>query len=353
MASKIIRRIEAQSGLKGLFEVLSRGLPASDLQSLLLEVLRARAARLEPAFLKTQFARGGLVTPSDVDSRILHRAEGCAYEAASEFEALELSPVQPFASHSVLGGLDQNNVLSAIRNVEAPGDPTTALTLASARRRTLGGGTVRLCTVQRVIRLQPFDVPGFSPHFKLFGLVSAGRDQGRNSFEIDELRLHLAVYLRLFRLLNNCGFHLCDPLVEVTDHRLTAERLREAGVAASRIREGIRAHRLGGSEKLLRELGVTVSSEPNERLRMVEERVFAPLAGEFGEARFRIQCGRLEGFGYYPGICLRISPSSRDGDRFPIVDGGFIDWTSRLLANRKERALSSGVGIEFICRRYL
>jgi len=352
MASKIVERIEAQSGRKGLFDLLARDLPGSDLQSLLLEVYRARSTAQTAAGVLARFARGGLSAPSDVDSRSMHELEGCAYEAARAFEAVELAPAQPLGAHSVLGGIDQNNVLTTVRNAEVPGDPTTALSLEAALRRRRDAEPVRLCAVQRVVRLQPFDVPGFSPHFKLFGLVSAGRDTGRNDFECESLREHVAVYLRLFRLLNERGFHLGSPRVEVTDHRQTAKSLRESGIAAEVIRDRIRAHRLGGSEEILRELGVAFSGEANERLQRVEDRVFKPLGEEFGEASFVVQNARLEGFGYYPGLCLRISPATRGEERFPIVDGGFVDWTARMLSNRKERLLASGVGIEFICRRY-
>lgn len=352
MASKIVSRIEAQSGRAGLFRFLSEVVPASDLQSLLLEVTRVRAAAQTPSGILARAARGGLTAPSDVDSRLLHRVEGCAYEAAGEFEAVELAPAQPFAAHSVLGGIDQNNVLTTIRNAEVAGDPTTALAIEAALRRRRSPGTVRLCSAQRVVRMQPFDVPGFSPHFKLFGLASAGRDSGRNSFECESLREHLAVYLRLFRLLNQSGLHLGEPLVEVTDHRLTADCLQRAGIAPDLVRERIRAHRMGGSAELLSQLGVVIPTEPNDRLQIVWQRVFTPLAEEFAEAKFQHQNARLEGFGYYPGLCLRISPAARDGERFPIVDGGFVDWTARLLSDRKERLLSSGIGIEFVCRRY-
>ncbi|MFI0799771.1 hypothetical protein [Amycolatopsis lurida] len=31
---------------------------------------------------------------------------------------------------------------------------------------------------------------------------------------------------------------------------------------------------------------------------------------------------------------------------FPHGDGGFVDWTQRLVGNRKERTLISGVGVD-------
>jgi hypothetical protein len=51
-------------------------------------------------------------------------------------------------------------------------------------------------------------------------------------------------------------------------------------------------------------------------------------------------------------LCLRISPLAPDGVRYPVADGGFTDWTARLLQNRKERLLTSGIGTEFVCFRY-
>jgi hypothetical protein len=83
-----------------------------------------------------------------------------AFEAASEFDALDLSPVCPFGASHLLGGTSQNNVLTTIRNAEALGDSTIAMALEAARRRR-SGELVLFCASHRVIRLQPFDVPGF------------------------------------------------------------------------------------------------------------------------------------------------------------------------------------------------
>jgi len=35
-----------------------------------------------------------------------------------------------------------------------------------------------------------------------------------------------------------------------------------------------------------------------------------------------------------------------------VADGGFTDWTARLLQDKKERLMTSGIGTEFVCRRY-
>jgi hypothetical protein len=55
-------------------------------------------------------------------------------------------------------------------------------------------------------------------------------------------------------------------------------------------------------------------------------------------------------------FALRISPQAPDRKRYPIVDGGFTEWTARLLGNRKERILISGIGSrigsEFVCKAF-
>jgi len=161
--------------------VLASEVSPSDLQSLLLHVFHLRAGALGEADVMRSAERS-LLTPSRLDARVINWFDQVAFGAAEQFEALELSPVSALGLNRVLGEIDQNNVLTTIRNAEVLGDPTPALALECARRRRdpklRATGAVRLCASQRVIRLQPFDVPGFTPHFRLFALVSAGRDSG-------------------------------------------------------------------------------------------------------------------------------------------------------------------------------
>src|SRR5580700_4001942 len=187
MASKIVARIAAQTGIPRLFPALSEEIAGSDLQSLLMDVYGARTAKSRESDLRRGAGRG-LMAASKVDARLLNQFDKTAFQIAAEFEAIELSPVGPLGLNHVLGGIDQNNVLTTIRNAEVLGDPTTALALECWRRRKglasrKGQEVVRLCCSQRLIRLQPFK-PGFTPHFRLFALVSAGRDSGSHAFEI-------------------------------------------------------------------------------------------------------------------------------------------------------------------------
>lgn len=299
--------------------------------------------------------------PSPADARQLHEFDRSAFGAASGFEALDLSPVCPSGTHRVLGSVHQNNTLATIRNADVLGDATTAMAIESAlRRRALtrraDSTAVRLCASHRVVRLQPFDAPGYTPHFRLFSLVSAGRDTGSHAFEMQHLREHIEFYLRLFRLLSGHGLFLGTPRVEISDMRLIEDLLARHGITRDQVRQHVRAHLTGASERFLAERAVTLPSDviepPDHRLSLVQTRVFHPLRGAYPEATFHINLARLEGLGYYPGLCLRISPATAEGTRYPIVDGGFTDWTARLLENRKERLLATGIGSEFACKMY-
>ena len=366
MASRILARIAAQTGVPNLAEILTRDLSGSDLQSLLLHVFQARAQRLGDSDLVAASERP-LLGPSRVDARILQRFDQLAFQVAGGFEALELSPVSALGLNLVLGGIDQNSVLTTIRNSEVLGDPTPVLALECARRRrnpSTRADAIRLCASQRVIRLQPFDIPGYSPHFRLFTLVSAGRDTGSHAFEMEHLGEHLRFYLDLCGNLATAGFSLRNPLVEVSDAAVVQDLLSAAGVAMEEVRSAIRAHKPGGSEQFLADRGVWLPQEvedprrelpgldPRHRLARVKTEVFDVLAQDFPEARFQFNLARLEALGYYRGLCLRISPVAPDGKRHPVIDGGFTDWTARLLQDRKERCLASGIGTEFACTRY-
>jgi len=353
MPSEIVRRIERELRLTGLLDALASKLSASDLRSLLIDVYRTRAAGVKVAGIWAQAVRDPLVAPSTVSARDLLAFDSMAFQAASEFAAVDLSPVCPFSATSTLGGTSQNNVVTAIRNAEALGDPTIALALEACRRRP-SEGLVRLCASHRVIRLQPFDVAGYSPHFRLFALVTAGRDTGSFRFETAHLLEHVRVYLRTFRMLTAAGFALQSPIVELSDMIAVEEALSVAGVTNDEVRKSIRAHRLDGSERFLRERGIAaldLRQMPSHPL--LESEVIGPLRNEFPEAQFRLNQQRLEGLGYYRSFTLRILVQASDGNRYPLVDGGLTDWTARVLGNKKERLLISGIGSEFVCKTYL
>ncbi len=138
-----------------------------------------------------------------------------------------------------------------MRGTEVLADPTTALALEAALRRRGGADVVRLCSVDRVLRLQPFP-EGLSQHFGLLALVTAGRAEPSHAFEVRALGEHLRLHLRLLASLGHS-----TAIVEVADATARPDR--------------------------------------------VASQVFAPLREEFPDVEFSVQAGRARGARYDTG----------------------------------------------------
>jgi hypothetical protein len=284
MPEGLIERIVAESGVADLVEILSARLAPTDLQSLMLEVYRRRAAAVTPHELlrryeADRFCRPGSTAPEDVS-----RFESLAWSLLPDgFVPVDLSPVSPLGTSSVVATVDQHKVVSTVRNTEVMSDSTGVLTLEAARRRrATPGQAVHLIASNRLMRAQKFDVGG--AHFRLIGLVSAGRSA---AFERASLITHIDYLTRL--ILSHDP--TCRPEVTVTD-------LLDRGTHWA---------------ESLDLPGVDVRMDPDRRT----------------------------GRGYYRDTCFRIHTGGVE-----LADGGGVDWTARLLSNAKERLVISGLGIE-------
>ncbi len=305
-------RIERALGTPNLLDRLAK-LPGSEFQSLLLAVHRRRAALLSARDVLRAYEANKFVQPSPIDPATLLELDRLALSLLPpDYEPLDLSPVCPFGGSAVLGAIHQNWVLAASRQTEVVSDPTIALALeCAARRRALkqsGGGDgrrINLFATHRTIRSQLFSPP-FRQHFSLIALCSAGRDAGGHRFDTETLIEHLTVYL--------------DLTERTTAFHSTRTGLR---VALTPLEGGVSAERL-------------------------EEHVVQPLARRFPDVRFEFDHDRQNGkSGYYIRTCFKVWLATRE-EEANVADGGFTDWTQRLLSDRKERALTSGLGTEIL-----
>jgi hypothetical protein len=340
--SAILRRIAAKLGGMERIDALAE-LEGRDFKSLLLHVFDRRSRRRAPRELLEAFEREPTFTVSPVDPRRSREVIGALFDAAAAFQAIELSPVTPLGTAHALSGIHQNNVLAAARGAEALSDLTLPMALESARRRRAGEtGPIRLCASHRVMRFQPAP-PGLLPHFRLYGMTSALR--GRLE---DELRAHLAVYLDAFRAMK--GTALRDVTVELSDTRAVARRLRDAGIPLEEVRAKVRTGVGPPADLGLPPLRGAIDDVVEGPLAGFAHAVLDPLAAAYPEATFRLDLSRLEGLGYYAGPCVRITAAA---DRvYPLVDGGAVGWTERLLGDRRERFLISGIGADLINLRF-
>jgi hypothetical protein len=299
-----LERILARFDLGAAFATLAGRLPGSDLTTVLLAVMHARARRLTPSDVVERYRRDRFTGVAPIDYARLRRVEDAVIAAtAAVFEPCVLSPLAPFGVHSAIATVDQNKVVTTVRGNEVAADPTNALALEAAMRRRVllretakSAETVRLVAVQRVVRAQQLPPgPGYFAHFHLAGLVSAGRDTGSRAFEAIGLKEHLHAHV-------GCALALGADHVELalTDFDRSFTEAIDAAHASVR-----------ADARVTCDVDVT----------------------------------RERGAGYYRGLCFK-SYATFEDRRFEIGDGGLVDWTARLVGSDKERCFISGLGLD-------
>ncbi|RAP73627.1 hypothetical protein [Paenibacillus montanisoli] len=300
-----LARILGELGQDGLIETLAERLSGSDFNTLLLEVFRRRAARRSPVELLRSYKENRFVKPAVVDPLALKQLEIDLLRIAKRhaFEPVQLSPVAPLGSCSAIAPADQNKIISALRGTEVVADVTNLIALHIADGIKSGKlrnepDLLRYCTTHRHVRAQKFpDAPGFLPHFGLYAMVTAGRDGGSYSFEIQALWEHISVYRDMFQTQFGAGIEII----------LNARPGYPDG-------EELLARTVRFLAEQAPELAVTVNPEPN-------------------------------GNAYYKGLQFTIK-TTIGGQVHYIGDGGYVDWTQQLLGGKKERMLISAIGLD-------
>lgn len=311
MPSEIIERLTKDPEMRDLMDRLGDGLSSSDLQSVLIETARRRSLKIRPSSLLKELSDNRFQKPSDIPQSAFIRLDRIAYENVPErFIPLELSPVTPLGSISSLSNLSQNLTVSTVRHSEVVSDPTNVMAIEAALRRKAllheDPGTsepVKLCTSHRLLRGQAFENDKFTAHFRVFSLVTAGRDTGHSRFEIQQLEEHIRFYLRYSRSL------------------------------------GI----IKGSELSLSDFSGDFRSD-------LLDPVLEKLRHEYPETSFGWDNARSQAKNYYSPLAFRIRYFDEGGQGWDLVDGGFTGWTQTLLNNRKERYLGSAIGTELLLR---
>ncbi|GAA1823998.1 hypothetical protein [Agromyces salentinus] len=281
--------------------------PVHDRRGELLVEARDAASRRRPAQLLAQWADDSLVVPSAVDLRTSVALDALALAAASDHEALLLSPVAPLGATSVLGPTSQDRVLSTIRPVEVVSDPTNVLALeAAARIRRSPDEEVRLCTVHQTLRMQPAPAGrARTRHFRMFAMADAGRARADDGFEVAAVMRQLGAYRRLLEAAAAAGLGAGDrprAIVRADDgHAVLGDRVAAAIAAAWP--------------------GVEIVREA------------------------------LANAAYYDGLRVGYGVHRRGGDSatfVELVDLGRFDWVGQLTSDRRNRLMASAIGIQLL-----
>ena len=299
-----LKRIIEKTGLENVLEILSEELSLSDLNSLLLEVYKNKASDMSPVELLNRYSSNRFVQPATANLIELKQAELDLLKLAESlsYSSILLSPVAPFGSCSAIATVDQNKVISALRGTEVVADSTNLLALHICEKLKKGelnnnSELLRYCSSHRLTRAQSFSKPGLIPHFNVFCMVTSGKDKGSYSFEKEAVVEHFDMYKSILKKV----FH-------------TDLTFRFIGSKGYKDNEGL-IHSL---KEYLHE------TRPNLAIENEVEKT-----------------DNLYYQGFQFKVIIRV-----DEKEVHIGDGGIVDWSQKLLANKKERMLISAIGLD-------
>jgi hypothetical protein len=194
MDERILKRLDRAAGVDDIAGALERLAP-TDLQSLLLEVYRRRAAVMTPKTLLRRYEQNRFVFPAASNpSELLEFDREALALIPDGYHPIELSPVAPLGAAAVLGELSQDWAIATSRNSEVVSDSTNVLALECALRRRRDRKTpVKLISSHRLIRGQDYGALAHQ-HFRILGLAAAGRG---DTFEVEAVIEQLAFFVRL------------------------------------------------------------------------------------------------------------------------------------------------------------
>lgn len=299
--NKIVNKIEKGIDSTGLVEKLVNSLSNSEINSLFMEILNGRSKKIAPSEVLSQFQKNRFVIPSIVNPVNYKELEIDWLKDAEKigFTPIQLSPLTQFGTCSSVAPVDQNTIVSALRGTEIISDATNvlALKIADEFKKTKQNKPIRFCTTHRHVRAQSFNNPLFSAHFGLFCMATGGYDTGSFSFETANLKEHINFYLN--QLLSTFDSKDIILKIELTDK----------------------------NENL------------NNRLREELDNVQKDIKTIF--------INKGIGNNYYQFCRFRIYLNYKSNE-INLADGGLVDWTQKLLQNKKSRYLISAVGLELL-----
>jgi hypothetical protein len=296
---KIIEAIEERhKDLPSLLSVLNK-LSRTEFNSVLLELFKNYSNKTTSADLVKQYVQNRFVVPSSVNVLIYKTLELEWLQQADNqgFKPIILSPITPIGTSSSVGEINQNNVISALRGTEVVSDATNVLAIKIAADFKNGQphDVVKYATTHRHVRGQSYTNPAFTAHFGAFCLVSGGMDTGSYQFEIEQLFAHIELHSRLLS-------------------------------------------KKFGAENLFIKFYIRQENAPFlQRLQSKLHELSSPF--EVIEA---YQKGD-----YYKTVQFQIDLKYKKIN-FNLVDGGLVDWTQKMIPNKKHRLFISGCGIEIV-----
>lgn len=300
-----LNRIVRDLGIENIVDLLIEQISGSDLNTLLLEAFRRKTKKSSASDLLRRYEANRFVQAARVNPIELKQLELDTLRIAQNhsFIPLQMSPVAPLGSCSIVATVDQNKIISALRGTEVVADATNLLALhisdcLKSGKMNNEDDFIRFCATHRHVRAQnPHKAPGILSHFQLFCMVTSGKDKGSYSFEKQSFWEHINVYKDIFQTLFRSDL---EVVLSARSGYKDSEGL-------------VQRIMLYGEEKSMHVVTSGSSTKTENQ--------------------------------YYKGLQFTII-ATINGQVLKIGDGGIVDWPQQLLGNKKERMMISAIGLD-------
>ncbi|KQU24365.1 hypothetical protein ASG61_20830 [Bacillus sp. Leaf75] len=363
-------------GLPDLVSILSEA-PPYWVTPILIKAAKERTSKITPQeLLRIYDAKPDFYGVSFLEQRQIVKFQSAFYSVLpKKFESVELSPISPLGTNSVLSNISQDKVMSTTRNSEVVGDPTTSLILeAASRRKKLAKKeetlfkTVELATFHRVLRMQPFDkTKGYMQQFNLLGVTTASRENKYEKFIFNVMLEHIELWINFTEHLNCSGYSFKNISVKISNTQILENIINVLSLSRETVNQTnnedfnlINHFNLNIPSEVLsmNEINSEIIEQYNleaimPQMLLFEERVLEPLKNKYPNIDFCFDFNRILGLGYYRDFCFHIFATNKDGRNVQLSDGGSVDYIEKLLSDKKEYAITSGFGAELIQKLFM
>jgi len=364
---------------------ISEMLTMSDrqLNTLLLELFNKRSKNISPkGVLDRYISMYEFFCPSKTDLRYISDFNRIFFECLPEkYDAIELSPITPFGGNTCITRLSQKNILTTSKTSEVCSDATTALSLEACKRRkeilnseivkkkkgiidnSSINNEVNLATSKKVLRMQQFDkTKGYLQHFGQFAAITAGRK--RENFEYEKIKEHIKIWVDLFEKLLKENYALGEINVgichiDIIEHFIRNNFVDRKIVNANSFNDFklFDELKIDLPDKIIDYDDLTDRQKEKYKLNFIKQHIeqisnmIDELKLDYPNVNFYIEMDRKGGLGYYVGSCFHIY--SKENEYYvPLCDGGIPNWNEKLMCDKKETSVVSGIGSELVLNLY-
>lgn len=338
--------------------------------STIMDIFSQRAKDISPStILKNYQNKHALYEPAKIDPRIYNEISNIFFDSVdSNFECIELSPINPFGLNATLTATNQNNVLSSARNSEVVSDSSIVMALECAYRiRNLKVSQVNLASSTRLLRTQKYGngkKSHWSQHFRACSLVSSFRNTANNMFL--SLQLQLDSWLKVLENLKEnldieeINLNLCYiPLIKEIYQNYGIELDKILNNTVNPCYDIFSSYNVNLPNNISDKNEINLIKTAKDYLLSIRNtydmfyiNIIAVLKEKYHNVKFNLQLNRKSGLTYYNDICYEIEVLFKNGKSLVLIDGGINDWTGKILSDSKEKCITSGMGLEYLGKVY-